>query len=254
VCDAQSIISQETRFAVQVKNEMKKILRDLLKQKRGMVGIEAAIVLIAFVIVAAAFSFMVVNMGLFATQRGKSTINQGVNDASSPLIIDGNIMIEGQVGTSTPFSVAAMMIPLETIGVDYVPMAQNTTEVSLSVGNHTAIADCYTGVAPYWSNSTVSTGNPLSTSLSGLVSQITGFPGNYPTTSSWARLFKGNSDNNTSLGFNEKGYLVFYFASADSGVPGEHIAVQIRPENSAPMSADIIVPAQLTTGWMAVQG
>ncbi|MEM2352287.1 MAG: archaellin/type IV pilin N-terminal domain-containing protein, partial [Thermoproteota archaeon] len=34
-----------------------------------MIGIEAAIVLIAFVIVAAAFSFMVINMGLFSTQR-----------------------------------------------------------------------------------------------------------------------------------------------------------------------------------------
>jgi flagellin FlaB len=233
---------------------MKKILRDLLKQKRGMVGIEAAIVLIAFVIVAAAFSFMVVNMGLFATQRGKATINQGVTDSSSPLIIDGDIMIEGQVATSAPFSVAAMMIPLETIGVNYVPMAQNTTEVSLTVGNHTAIADCYTGVAPYLSISNVTYGNPLNTSLTNLVGQITGTPGNYPATTSWARLFKGSSSNNTSLAFDEKGYLVFYFASADAGVPGEHIAVQIRPESSAPMSVDFIVPAQLTTGWMAVQG
>jgi flagellin FlaB len=235
---------------------MNRIMRYVRKKNRGMVGIEAAIVLIAFVIVAAAFSFMVVNMGLFATQRGKAVIDQGVTGASSPLIIDGDIMIEGQVGTSTAFSVAAMMIPIETIGVNYVPMDQNTTEVSLTVGNHTAIADCYTGVAPYWTNTTsgVSYGNPFNTSLSGLVSQITGTPGNYPTTSSWARLFKGASNNNTSLNYDEKGYLVFYFASADAGVAGENIAVQIRPENSAPVSIELVVPAELTTGWMAVQG
>jgi flagellin FlaB len=230
---------------------MKKMLRDLLKQKRGMVGIEAAIVLIAFVIVAAAFSFMVVNMGLFATSRGKTTINQGVNDASSPLIVDGNIMIRG---TTSPYEVDALVIPLETIGVNYVPMDQNATEVSLTVGNHTAIADCYTGVASYTIANTTNAvqGNPLNTSLTGLVDQITGTPANYGTGYSWARLFIGASNNNTSLDFNEKGYLVISLASADVGVPGEHIAVQIRPENSAPMSTDFVVPAQLSQGWMAV--
>jgi flagellin FlaB len=240
---------------VQVKNEMKKMLRDLLKQKRGMVGIEAAIVLIAFVIVAAAFSFMVVNMGLFATQRGKTTINQGVTDASSPLIVDGNIMIEGQVGDPSAFNVSAMMIPLETIGVNYVPMDQNTTEVSLTVGNHTAIADCYTGVAPYVLNSTTGNydGDPLNTSLTDLVGQIPS-AGTNGTNTTWARLFIGASNNNTSLDFNEKGYLVFSLVNSDAGVPGEHITVQVRPENSAPMSTDFVVPAQLTTGWMAVQG
>ena len=45
----------------------KKALMKIAKQKRGMVGLEAAIVLIAFVIIAGAFSFMVINQGLFAT-------------------------------------------------------------------------------------------------------------------------------------------------------------------------------------------
>jgi flagellin FlaB len=204
-----------------------------------MVGIEAAIVLIAFVIVAAAFSFMVVNMGLFATQRGKTTINQGITDASSPLIVDGNIMIEG---TSSPSKVEAVVIPLETIGLSYVPMDQNTTEISLTVGNHTAIVDCYIGVAPY--NSTGG-GNPLNTSLTDLVGQI-------PTNASYARLFIGNSNNNTALDFNEKGYLVISLASGDQGAIGEHITVQIRPEDGAPMSVEFGVPAQLDEGWMAI--
>ena len=49
-------------------------MKDILKAKKGMLGVESAIILIAFVIVAAAFSFMVVNMGLFATQRGREVI------------------------------------------------------------------------------------------------------------------------------------------------------------------------------------
>ena len=38
------------------------------RKKKGIVGIEAAIVLIAFVIVAAALAFVSLNMGLFTTQ------------------------------------------------------------------------------------------------------------------------------------------------------------------------------------------
>jgi flagellin FlaB len=37
--------------------------------KRGIVGIEAAIVLIAFVVIAAALAYVVINMGFFAAQR-----------------------------------------------------------------------------------------------------------------------------------------------------------------------------------------
>jgi len=79
------------------------------RRKRGMVGIEAAIVLISFVIVAAAFSFMVVNMGLFSTQRGRETIQQGISESGSPLIIDGNMFMRARSGT--PATVEAMMIP-----------------------------------------------------------------------------------------------------------------------------------------------
>jgi len=89
------------------------------KCRKGILGVESAIILIAFVIVAAAFSFMVVNMGLFATQRGRDTINQGIQEASTPLMLDGSIMIKG----NSDGNVTAIIIPLKTLGVKYVPMA-----------------------------------------------------------------------------------------------------------------------------------
>jgi len=46
----------------------------LLRKRKGIVGIEAAIVLIAFVVIAAALSYVVINMGFFATQKTKETI------------------------------------------------------------------------------------------------------------------------------------------------------------------------------------
>ena len=65
----------------EIKLNWKKTLYNFAKQKRAIVGLEAAIILIAFVIIAAVFSFMVVNQGLFATEQGKTVIQQGLQQA-----------------------------------------------------------------------------------------------------------------------------------------------------------------------------
>jgi flagellin FlaB len=213
---------------------MKKILNKLLKQKRGMVGIEAAIVLIAFVIVAAAFSFMVVNMGLFSTQRGREAIQQGISESGSPLMLDGSILLK-----AANHNVTAFMIPLKTLGVKYVPMKDNTTEITLRVETHTAIANCYGGI-----NTAVT--NPTNQTLDALVT-ATG-----STTGSNATLFIGNSNGDTSLNSFEKGYLVFSLANYDQAAEREHVFVEIRPETGAPLTVDFIVPPQLTSGWLPV--
>jgi flagellin FlaB len=223
--------------------KIKQSLRKLLRQKRAMVGIEAAIVLIAFVIVAAAFSFMVVNMGLFATQSGKQTIQTGLSEASSPLIVDGDI--EVRANNTAPYYVDAMVVPLQVIGVRYVPMDANSTEVTLTVSNQTAIANCYEGV-----NGTV---DPYNSTLDQLVTAVnsTGLAvGSSPATA--CMLFIGNSVNNTSLEANEKGFLVVFFAPQDRAIHGQTIYLQIRPEQSAPIAVSFVVSAQLSTGWSTV--
>ncbi|MCC6019577.1 MAG: hypothetical protein LM601_11130, partial [Candidatus Verstraetearchaeota archaeon] len=72
------------------------LLRDNKGRRKGMIGIEAAIILIAFVIVASAFSFMVINMGLTSTQRGKEAISTSLQEVLSPLQVDGSIMIKSE--------------------------------------------------------------------------------------------------------------------------------------------------------------
>ncbi|MGB9827582.1 MAG: archaellin/type IV pilin N-terminal domain-containing protein [Thermosphaera sp.] len=60
--------------------------------KKGIVGIEAAIVLIAFVIVAAALAFVVINMGMYTTQKSKEVMQQGLNEATTALEVDGSVL------------------------------------------------------------------------------------------------------------------------------------------------------------------
>ncbi|MCX6683761.1 MAG: flagellin [Methanoregula sp.] len=57
----------------------------------GFTGLEAAIVLIAFVVVAAVFSYVVLGAGFFTTQKAQETIYKGVEQSTS------NIMITGQI-------------------------------------------------------------------------------------------------------------------------------------------------------------
>lgn len=60
--------------------------------RRGIVGIESAIVLIAFVIVAAALAFVVLNMGFFTSQQSKLVMQRGLGEASSALELDGTFV------------------------------------------------------------------------------------------------------------------------------------------------------------------
>ena len=57
----------------------------------GFTGLEAAIVLIAFVVVAAVFSYVVLGAGFFTTQKSQQVVHTGVEQASSTINVVGNV-------------------------------------------------------------------------------------------------------------------------------------------------------------------
>jgi flagellin FlaB len=68
-----------------------KTLRWFARNKKAISGLETAIVLIAFVIVASAFAYAVLNMGFLATQKSQQVVLGGLQAASSALVIDGPV-------------------------------------------------------------------------------------------------------------------------------------------------------------------
>ncbi|MBO3802990.1 MAG: hypothetical protein JTT11_03820, partial [Candidatus Brockarchaeota archaeon] len=66
--------------------------------KRGMTGIETAIILIAFVIAASVFAFAVLNMGLISTQRAQEAVGAGLAQASSSLQLEA-LVCEADIST-----------------------------------------------------------------------------------------------------------------------------------------------------------
>jgi archaeal flagellin FlaB len=64
------------------------------KDEKGFTGLEAAIVLIAFVVVAAVFSYVMLGAGFFTTQKSQEVVHTGVTQASSSLAPSGDVIVE----------------------------------------------------------------------------------------------------------------------------------------------------------------
>jgi flagellin FlaB len=56
------------------------------KDQRGITGLETAIVLIAFVVVASVFAFAVITTGLFSSEKAASSARQGWEKHQPPLL------------------------------------------------------------------------------------------------------------------------------------------------------------------------
>lgn len=65
-----------------------------MQNENAFSGIEAAIVMIAFVVVAAIFAFVMMQTGFFATQKFQTVTYSGIKQSTSTLITDG--LIRGQ--------------------------------------------------------------------------------------------------------------------------------------------------------------
>ena len=94
---------------------------------RGIIGVESAIVLIAFVIVAAALAFVVLNMGFATTQKAKTTIISSLSEASSGIAISGKVTAIANVPAD---NVNATSIPLKiTSGGDSINLDNSTVSI-----------------------------------------------------------------------------------------------------------------------------
>jgi flagellin FlaB len=116
----------------------KKVKR-FARNKKAISGLETAIVLIAFVIVASAFAYAVLNMGFLATQKSQQVVLGGLQAASSALVVDGPVYgysnNPGPVGTMTSI-------------IFWLKTASAATSVDLNVAKTTIAFENPRGVWP----------------------------------------------------------------------------------------------------------
>jgi archaeal flagellin FlaB len=80
--------------SISVHNKLKKeglVMKSSKRNDEGFTGLEAAIVLIAFVVVAAVFSYVVLGAGFFTTQKAQETVYKGVEQSTANIQMIGNV-------------------------------------------------------------------------------------------------------------------------------------------------------------------
>jgi len=195
------------------------------KRSRGMVGIEAAIVLIAFVVIAASFAYVVINMGFFAAQETKSTIGKGIQEATSSLEIDG--FVTGLTNSSN-VAITYIVIPLKlSVGQDEVDLSNSTVVVAVEDGNF-SLANVYGGV-------TTST----DASVTDLMANVTGPP------NATCFLYNSLSSSDTALRENAKAYMVINLGNDYGLLPYTTVDIEIRTSVGAALMIERDIPGGL---------
>jgi archaeal flagellin FlaB len=72
------------------------IFHKLQHEQKGITGLETAIILIAFVVVAAIFSYAVLSAGLFSSQKSQEAVYKGLEEAQSTCKILGGIITKSE--------------------------------------------------------------------------------------------------------------------------------------------------------------
>jgi flagellin FlaB len=78
-----------------------KFLKRMRKDQQGITGLETAIILIAFVIVASVFAYVVLSAGLFSSQKVKESVNAGMDATMATVEIRGDIVARMEDRTVT---------------------------------------------------------------------------------------------------------------------------------------------------------
>jgi flagellin FlaB len=68
------------------------MFRKFLTKEKGITGLETAIILIAFIVVAAVFAYTALSAGLFSTQKAQEAVYAGLKEARSTLELKGSII------------------------------------------------------------------------------------------------------------------------------------------------------------------
>ena len=110
---------------------LKKLLRRILDKEEGITGLETAIILIAFVIVASVFAYVVLSAGLFSSQKAKEAVTAGIQTTMATVEIRGNMVakMESSRVTEIYFCVG---IPSAGSSVDFNPSSANISPLIIS--------------------------------------------------------------------------------------------------------------------------
>jgi flagellin FlaB len=191
---------------------MKKRFSIFRKNDRAFTGLESAIVLTAFVVVAAVFSYVVLGAGFTTSDTAKKTIDEGIKQTTSSVELAGDVIAKGD--GETPTTVDQIIVTLQlTAGQSPVDIGENSAAGMM--------------VVSYADNST------------------------YVQSTEWEKVFVGNNNGDSVLEQHEKVQLNITIPG-DSMLKGtkdqaanREFRIEIKPKVGAIVPVTRVTPAQI---------
>jgi len=192
--------------------------KKLFKNRKGIVGVEAAIVLIAFIIIAAALSYVVVNMGFYTTQKTKETMQSGLDESLSALQLDG--VVTGKTNAYKKIQYVVFPVKLSA-GKAAIDLGNESVVVSVYLPNATLL-NIYKGA-----NST------KTTDLDSLLNDSGNFSG---IKNQGAMFALYNDDQDAVLESNEKAFLIINLGEENTIADYQTIKIEVRTAKGAALT------------------
>ena len=192
-----------------------------LRNRKGIVGIEAAIVLIAFVVIAAAFSYVVINMGFFATQKTKETIGEGIAESTGALQLDGTVIARTGSGDTIEYIVFPVKL---SVGKGTVDLGADSTVITVYLPDATLL-DIYEGVDIEQ--------KLLDQTMLDLVEADS------------AKSFIYNGNGNSVLEFQEKAFIILHLGPGNEMQSYQTVKIEVKPGRGAALTVVRTAPGGL---------
>ena len=194
-----------------------KMIKRVHGKQEGITGLETAIILIAFVTVAAVFGYAVLSAGIFSAEKGKETVYLGLQEAKSTMEIAGSVIATGDNSTQV------------VSGINFtVRNAVAGEAIDLTVPGSTGANKCilsYVDDAQFHNDTT------------------------------WTRTWVGYNDGDTLLEIGEKAQITFDCTDIDGSSTAlsptlgvnKTFTLEFKPPAGATVTIERIVPAYIDT-------
>ena len=114
---------------------LNRLFKKMRRCERGITGLETAIILIAFVVVAAVFAYTALSAGLFATQKSQEAVYSGLKEARSTLEIRGGVIATAN-GTGSAARVKQISFVVSGVlggeAIDFTAPTANTSNTGVA--------------------------------------------------------------------------------------------------------------------------
>ena len=117
----------------------------LAKDEGGATGLETAILLVAFVVVAAVFSFAILSAGTYSTQKGEQAVHAGLSQVRGTMMLRGSIIARSDTAQTQVMTITFTLTsiaggepvdltppPDHSIVIDYTDQNQHHTDLEWS--------------------------------------------------------------------------------------------------------------------------